>query len=246
MQTVLSIDVDYFVEPKVTWPEPGSRPDDKDHHVRDLNDVGQFLRTRCLVSPELPTVGVAACDHDDAFTALQQWMAAGNLKAPFRLVHVDAHADLGLGDAGYVVIVEDLLLRPPADRATKLRSIGLGNWLAYAIANRWISEVIFLREPDPGLDCELLAHYFCASPDWSILQMRPMNENQYLRINHHNRDEFATLPTTEPAVRWFQTGEAGFALDRPPDLIFTCQSPEYSPPKADAVFDLVRTFIREG
>lgn len=157
MQTVLSIDVDYFGRPKVTMPEPGTRPEEARHHVRDLADVERFLRDRCLVTSERPTPGVAARDHDAEFAAIQQWMAGGGLRAPFRLVNVDAHADLGLGDPGYAEIVEDLLLRRPEDRATSLRHFGLSNWLAYVIANRWVSEVIFLREPDLGLDCEFLA-----------------------------------------------------------------------------------------
>jgi len=246
MQTILSIDVDYFVHPKVTMPAPGTRPEDATHHVRELADVDRFLRDRCLLASERPTPGVAARDHDAAFGAMQQWMAGGGLRAPFRLVHVDAHADLGLGDPAYAEIVEDLLLRRPEDRATSLRHFGLGNWLAYAIANRWVSEVIFLREPDPGLDCELLACFFCTSPDWSVLQMRPMKEEHYLKINHHNRHKYAGLPTAEPAVKWNQTGEGGFVLDRPPDLVFACLSPEYSPPKADPIFDIVRRFIRES
>lgn len=246
MHTVLSIDVDYFVRPKVTMPRPGTRPEDASHQVRDLADVDRFLRDRCLITSERPTPGVAARDHDAAFGAIQQWIAGGQLRAPFRLVHVDAHADLGLGDCGYVEIVEDLLLRHPEDRATNFQHFGLGNWLAYAIANRWVSEVIFLREPDPGLDCELLACFFCTSPDWSVLQMRPMTKEHYLNICHNDRHKFAGLPTVEPEIRWNRTGEAGFALAKPPELVFACQSPEYSPPKADPIFELVRGFIRKN
>ena len=244
MQTVLSIDVDYFVRPKVTFHESGTRPDDARHQVRDLVDVERFLRDRCLLNPDRPTPGVAALDHDAAFEAIQRWMAGSGLKAPFRLVHVDAHADLGLGDAGYAEIVENVLHRRVEDRADNLRYFGLGNWLAYAIANRWIGEVIFLREPDPGIDGELMAHFFCNSPDYSVLQMRPLTERQFLNLDHSNRHEFAGLPTEEPAVRWTRVSEADFALSQPPDLVFTCLSPEYSPPKADPIFDLVQRFIR--
>lgn len=244
MQTVLSLDVDYFVRPKVTFHESGTRLENARHEVRDLADVDRFLRDRCLLNPDRPAPGVAARDHDAAFGAIQRWMAESGLRAPFRLVHVDAHADLGLGDPGYAEIVEDVLLRRPEDRATNLRHFGLGNWLAYAIANRWIGEVIFLREPDPGIDGELMAFFFCNSPDYSVLQMRPMTEEHYYRIDHANRLEYANLPTEEPAVRWTRVSEADFTLRQPPDLVFTCLSPEYSPPKADAIFDLIQRFIR--
>lgn len=245
MQTVLSLDVDYFVSPKVTWHEEGTRPDDADHEVRTLHEVERFLRDRCLLSTERPVIGVAATDHDAAYRTIQAWLVGGILQAPFRLLHVDAHADLGLGDAGYVEILEDVIRRPLQQRAAGHCKLDLGNWLAYAIANRWIGEVIFLREPDPGRDPEILACYFCNSPDWSVLQMRPLTRGELQNLNHTTRHQYAIIPTTEPEVKWTQLGEASFVLDRPPELVFTCLSPEYSPPRADLIFELVKRFIRQ-
>lgn len=247
MQTVVSIDVDYFVKPKVVDARScDGRPNDIDHVVRSIDYVDEFLKQRCLLSPDKRVVGRAAIDHISAFFALHDWIRQGLLKPPFKLVHIDAHADLGYGDSGYTEILEDILLRPPEDRASDLKELSLGNWLAYAIAARWIAEVIFLREPDPGRDPELLSVYFTASDNFSELLMKPMVESQYYRaMEFQKRHEFASLPTEERAVPWHQLAEVDFTLTKPPDFVFTCMSPQYAPPMCDTLFALIRKMIKE-
>jgi hypothetical protein len=55
------------------------------------------------------------------------------------LVHVDAHADLGLGDASWVHIVSELLRLPVAQRSDPPRGsrfLNAGSYIAYALAAR--------------------------------------------------------------------------------------------------------------
>jgi len=245
IQTVLSLDVDYFVQPKVTNP-PNWRPVSEGHRVRPLAEVSQFLHNRCLLSVDRRVPGRAAIDHDAAFHALRDWIEAGRLRVPFVLAHVDAHADLGLGDAGYSEILDEIIRRPLERRADNPTHLCPGNWLPYAIANRWICEVQFLREPDPGKDAELMPVYFTRAENFSVLQMQPMDEGQYMKAcMFEQRREYADLPTKEPAVQWNQMAEDGFRLQAPPDFVFTCLSPEYTPGSADAIFSLVRSMILE-
>ena len=61
----------------------------------------------------------------------------GLLTPPFHVTHVDAHADLGLGDAGYVYLLTELLLEDPRDRwwpRTGTTGLNDANHLAFAIA----------------------------------------------------------------------------------------------------------------
>jgi len=55
---------------------------------------------------------ILGCDHDEAFFTWRPWLEDGSLVAPFAVVHVDAHADMGLGDAGYVSLMSELLASP--------------------------------------------------------------------------------------------------------------------------------------
>jgi hypothetical protein len=40
--------------------------------------------------------------------------------------------------------------------------------------------------------------------------------------------------------------EAAFRLDQPPDFVFATRSPDFTPPDADGLFSLVRSYIQEG
>jgi len=54
--------------------------------------------------------------HGDLFA---QWRAAiegGMLRVPFSVTHVDAHADLGLGDSGYEHLMTSFLFEPAEGR----------------------------------------------------------------------------------------------------------------------------------
>jgi hypothetical protein len=242
VQTVLSIDVDYFAPPTVYLP-PKSRPEPDKHKVRPLKNVEEFLRAKCHLSKRNKVKGLAARDHDAAFPAIANWIKDGELQPGFRLAHIDAHADLGLADAGYSETVEDVLHRSVEDRSQNLKYLEIGNWLAYAIANRWIGEIMFIRESN-GIDSELMAQfYFCNSADCSVLQMRPMTELQYMNVNVANRKKYATLPTTEPEISFRRLKEKDFDLMRQPDFVFTCLSPEFCPETADPIFELVKQMI---
>lgn len=51
---------------------------------------------------------------------------AGLLVPPLHVTHVDAHADLGMGDSGHVHLME--LLQLPPDRRTRPRVADTGDW----------------------------------------------------------------------------------------------------------------------
>ncbi|MHC2068794.1 peptide arginase family protein [Bremerella sp. T1] len=246
MQNLLSIDLDYFVTPRCLFPLSGTRPDDSQYQIRATNEIEEFLKTKCLLCSERPTAGIIAEDHDKAFDAIKKWIENGELKAPFRLVHLDAHADLGMGDSGYIEIVSEILHRDISSRSSDLESLCPGNWLAYAIANRWIGEVVFLRDKYCSRDeyDDLLPCYFCSSNDWSILQMRPLNEEQLWKIRE-DRHICSEVESEEPEVNWIQIQEPNFKLHQNPERVFVCRSPRYSPPKADDLFNFIGSFVSE-
>jgi hypothetical protein len=152
---ILDIDLDFFVWPPAHWPQwDGRMPTDQVDRVSRPDDVRRFLERQCHLSrgDTLPYRQVV--EHDEAFWAWRQWIADGVIEIPFEVAHVDAHADLGLGDTGYVYLLSELLALPLADRSTPRRSLdgmNSGNFLAFAIANRWISKLTYVypRVSDP-------------------------------------------------------------------------------------------------
>lgn len=108
---VLSLDADFFVSPVARWVTYASEERLSEPYVTDEREAIDEFLDRCLLTTS-GIRGVFIRHHDEAFDVLR---AVAPLGAPIDLVHVDAHADLGLGD------VESLasfgrVYRPPTFR----------------------------------------------------------------------------------------------------------------------------------
>src|SRR5690606_26652283 len=102
---ILDVDLDFFVQPVANFRnlDDLSRLSDDEYDVWPLDDVSAFLTERCGLSGPLP--GWAIERHGDAFRLWQQAVKAGSIETPFSVTHVDAHADLGLGESNYMEIM---------------------------------------------------------------------------------------------------------------------------------------------
>jgi hypothetical protein len=86
-------------------------------------------------------------EHQDAFFTWRRWLGCGALVQPFEVVHIDAHADLGLGEGGWVYLLSELLALPLEKRTDPRVGAGAlnsANYLAFAIANRWIRKLTYV------------------------------------------------------------------------------------------------------
>lgn len=139
---VLDIDLDFFVSDIAHFvSDNGKRLNDDYYKIWDEKSVRKFLEKKCGLSRSKPVKGRLIRHHDEAYYYFWRELISNNkLKVPFDIVHVDAHADLGLGDASWVYILSDLLRLPPEERinpkTTGLDGLSYGNYLAFAIANR--------------------------------------------------------------------------------------------------------------
>lgn len=154
MQRVLDVDLDFFVEGPAHWQvNDNRRLDPEGHPVWPIDDALAFLRDRCSLGPALP--GAVVEHHGELFGCWRAAIEAGVLKPPFSVTHIDAHADLGLEDNGYVYLMTSLLHCDLKDRSNpKIGPGGLGdgNYLAFAIACRWISTIDYVFPPGGGDD----------------------------------------------------------------------------------------------
>ena len=112
MQRVLDLDLDFFVDGIETNRARGDgRLDPDEYPAWSLADTLDFLRARCGLTGRLP--GYVVQYHGELFTRWRDAIDAGLLQAPFHVTHVDAHADLGIGDAGYIAHALGLSSRAP-------------------------------------------------------------------------------------------------------------------------------------
>jgi len=139
---ILDIDLDFFLKEmssygyvcEATWNEDA---------------VIKFLENKCKLLKDNKIKGEIVNFHHGAFYYWRDLIYNGQIRTPFEVVHVDAHADLGLGDAGWVPLVGDILHYPIQDRVYKCEEhLEEGNYLAFAIACQWIHKIEYVTHPE--------------------------------------------------------------------------------------------------
>jgi hypothetical protein len=151
---VLDLDLDFFVWPPAHWPQwKGRMPPDAVERLASPEAVRGFLEGQCGLSREKPLPGTMVTKHDEVFPVWRRWLDDGLLRGPFEVVHVDGHADLGLGDAGYVYLMTELLAAPVQERRnprTGFDGMNEGNYLTFALANRWLARLTYVFTDEPA------------------------------------------------------------------------------------------------
>jgi hypothetical protein len=254
VQRVLDLDLDAFVygsEDGRGRDDP--RLDEDVHPPWDLSKVLSFLRSNCGLSGPLP--GFAVEHHGELFFRWRDAIEKGLLDPGFHVTHVDAHADLGTGDFGFDYLLTELLHERPQNRhSPKTGDDGLadGNYLAFAIANRWIDDLTYViggRYEDfmdyPWLPGDLLPHLF---EDFDLETRRirlPTLEPRNLRENLCGTALLEPVALEPPVpFDWLLWHE--FEATEPFDLICLARSPSFTPAAADAIYDEIRSrFIDE-
>jgi hypothetical protein len=144
---VLDIDLDFFLDGRIDGrsDELNNRPDEFGLVPWSETDVTNFLENQLHLTESY--VGAVVQSHDEVFYQWRALIDSGELIFPFRLVHVDAHSDLGMGFPSWTYLHSDFLSLKPADRSSAQRGdygVNFGTFLAFALGCRWISEADFI------------------------------------------------------------------------------------------------------
>ena len=246
MQRVLDLDLDFFVDGVAHWREPDrGRLDADEYPAWSLDGTLNFLQTRCGLTERLP--GFVVGDHGELFYRWRDAIDARVLRAPFHVTH----ADLGLGDFGYVHLMSDLLFREPQDRRDPGDALNGSNYLAFAIGCRWLSglDYVYNRDNPEGLNpgdlMWCLMEGFSADADHiqpAALTKRQI-DNELLSFG----DQRPTPARLEPRVPFRHMGWPQFTAPEPFDFVCLAHSEEYTPETCDELFDAIRErFIDEN
>lgn len=247
MLRVLDLDLDFFLYETAHWRADEERLDSSEFPPWDLSDAISFLENRCRLSTRLP--GFVVENHGELFRLWRESVQTGRFNAPFHVTHVDAHADLGLGDSGYVDLMADLLYREPEDRLEPREGeggLGDGNYLAFSIACRWLSGLTYVYNDGGGGDL-MTYHLEGFDPNASCIQLKAMRKPEIEKLlGLLVRGEGIQVDRLEPAIPFAHLNWRNFEADQPFDFICLARSPSYTPAEADVIFDEIRhRFIEE-
>lgn len=249
MYNVLSIDIDFFVEPPCYGGGLDSieRLLSSEHTVWKRTKVIDFLERQCQLLQSKPVSGTFIRHHDQAFEVLGELERRG--VGPVHLDHIDAHSDLG---GGYFCTgFHYLLCEWFRDRKNQTQpnrdcdAMNLGNWLAFAAAAQIIERVQFVTSSS---EYYFTPHYFRTDP-------RTANEMVFMHIDSedlkllHSNNFWTTLQKLEKSsnevvrVPWNIKNGHDYLRTSSPDYVIVCQSPQFTPVTADRILQQIQKYI---
>ncbi len=163
-------------------------------------------------------------------------MDAGSLKRPFSVVHVDAHADLGIGRPGPGFVLNNVLGIPPEERDDYARyyaqkQLDEANYLLFALAFRWIDRLTLVRDPFSRPDLPP----FCEKTGEGY---RPIRLRSFVSALFENRYG------AEPEIPLTVYNDPVSVRFREP---FACMnlaiSPRYAPKEADSLLPVIARYM---
>ena len=241
MLRILDLDMDFFVTEVAHHCDPdGPRLDSGEYPPWDLESAVRFLEERCLLSQEHTLPGACVENHGELFWLWRELLESHKLTAPFDLTHVDAHADVGLGDASYVYIVEELMHLPPELRTNPkpgFSGLNDGSFLAFACACHWISSFTYVHHPSGGNDF-LACHMKDFDPCADALQFVAFAEGEVLDTFHSPQKATPVTAASLIPLRRALPGE--YIAEAPFDFVFLSRSPAFTPPECDHLFELIK------
>jgi len=244
---VLSLDIDFFVDP-IAHDEPiGSddRLSDTNYSTDPDAIVTSFLEKQCLLTMDSPVPGFAIRDHDAAWDVLR-FFHEQRQHCPVDLIHIDAHSDLGMGDPGYVYLLTKWLRPSPSSEPKRAwGGMNLANWLAFAAAGNLVRKIEFVPRNHPPSD---LFPYYLDPPPPSVatrLVFRDVTESELSTEVNGQENPWPFLQSKKiiRSVPWKTTPMAKFKMATAPDFVIVCQSPQFTPPSADRALELALRYV---
>ena len=146
---VLDLDMDYFMTEIASITFSCEERLDEEYYgdsVWTEEEVRQFLEQNLGLSKNRKIPGRIVTGHIEALIFWKELINSKMLSDPFDVVHVDSHADLGLGDASWSFLQSEFLTHTIDSRrkiseyefCNKIKGIGIGDYLLWAVAYRMV------------------------------------------------------------------------------------------------------------
>lgn len=266
---ILDLDLDYFmteVAHNIAETSTG-RIEDEDYvnSVWLCDDVIKFFEDNLGLSKKKRIPGRIVSGHNESLFFWKELIMKGELSVPFEVVHIDSHADLGLGTDTPTFISRELLKWPVKERPNhswhtncfgRECAEGIADYLLFAIAYRWINKLTYCGNPNVSsndYDVHTLKN-FEEEPLWE----EPVENTIQLLFNpsmdcphrymddQSNIDAYIDASVKEPEVPFkiIPTIE-DVCYQGDFDYVVLAQSPNYTPLNADFILDIFREYIIE-
>lgn len=115
---LLDIDMDYFLKeiPIMISENNMGRVSDDSYPVWNQKEVTDFFENRLGLSQKAKIKGKIIENHNEALYYWRQLILENKITVPFEIIHIDSHADLGLGYPSWTFVLDSVLRMPVNDR----------------------------------------------------------------------------------------------------------------------------------
>lgn len=263
---VLDLDMDYFMTEIANTPFSFTERLDEEcygNSVWPADKVRQFLEKNLGLSKDRKIPGRVVCGHNESLFFWEELIESGRLSDPFDVVHVDSHADLGLGSASADFLQSMFLSLPIATRRRvrdyefndRIEEINIGDYLLWAIAYRMISSITYCANPNGAKNDYLWdtlkdfqEEFIWDKPVRNYIQLKFNKEMEMPDYGASKvyKQKYLAGAIKDPEVELLiipTIEDVKFCGDF--DYAVLAQSPNYTPASADYIIDIFREYIEE-
>lgn len=260
---ILNIDLDFFLTRFIdcSSPNSGKRLNNSSIQPWKKDDVNRFLKG--ILNLKEPKAGKIIVNHDEVFYEWQKLIKNRLLQLPFKLVHVDMHADMGFTSTTtncFRYFFNTFLNLDITHRGNPMRGkFGLnhGSYLLFAMGNRWISEIDFVLGedicvtdiPDNILDDESYEKLYKKTDLYDpgdSFSIQLVQNSGIDKAFDRPDPKFSNNKNQEPKIKLnlvSKEQQIGRYKNTDWDYIFLCLSPNCTPVESDELIPLISDFI---
>ena len=253
---ILDLDMDFFLEkaPFFISQDSSKRVDGNEYKVWDREKVVDFLETNLKLSKEHKISGRIVNHHHEALYYWRELIGRGNLCTPFEVVHIDSHADLGLGASSWPFIFEKLLGLNIEERVA-VEEYGehfdeynipcISDYLLFVIAFRWISKLTYVCNPsEDGYDYLPYILKDGIEPNDRIQLPYNPDRSPFDLNDDMTKRSYLDSAILEPEVAFEIIHKIeDVTYDGDFDFITFAVSPNYTPESADFIKELIQDYM---
>lgn len=253
MVRVLDLDLDFFLNGAAHYVQKSDkRLSDDEYRPWTDKQVRDYLEKHLKLRTDKKIPAILCVNHDEVLYHCEKLICEKWVAAPFDLVHVDAHADMGMGSDAWVEILElasngELVKRQ--FRTNCFEKADYDNYVSYMLLLRMLASLTYVYNADGGDD--VFSGFLCDGGKKIGVPVWPGNEEGFEQTKKQwLSDVMSSMHDyqrgdgdLEPVVPFEEICADAYCESGKYDWAFLAQSPNFTPKASDRLISVVGDYL---